>query len=240
MKIALVGYGKMGKSIEKIAIERNHNIILIIDQHNPEMLNAEQLKNVDVVIEFSRPEAAFNNIKSCLNAGVPVVCGTTGWLDHKQDIIDLCRKLNGAFMYASNYSLGVNIFFQLNKYLASMMHKFPEYNIRIEEVHHTQKLDAPSGTAITLAEGIMLRNHSIKSWSKGASLSKEILPIHSIREDDVPGIHSIYYENEIDSIEIKHTAFTREGFALGAVTAAEWIKGRKGTFSMQDMLGFDQ
>jgi len=240
MKIALVGYGKMGKSIEQIALARKHDVILIIDQHNQEMLSSDLLKKADAVIEFSRPEAAINNIRFCLNAGVPVVCGTTGWLDNKQEVIDLCNKLNGTFMYASNYSLGVNIFFQLNKYLASLMHKFPEYNISIEEIHHTQKLDTPSGTAITLAEGIILRNHSIKSWIKGSTDNKEIVPIYSKREDDIPGIHAIKYENQIDTIEIKHTAFTREGFALGAVTAAEWIVGKKGVLSMQDMLGFEQ
>ncbi len=240
MNIALVGYGKMGKSIEKIALARHHNIVLIVDQHNQGDLNSELLKTAEVVIEFSRPEAALNNIKTCLTAGVPVVCGTTGWLEHKQEVIDLCTRLKGTFMHASNYSLGVNIFFQLNKYLASLMHKFPEYKIKLEEIHHTQKLDAPSGTAITLAEGILLRNHSLKSWTKGATNEKDVIPIHSIRENDVPGTHSIYYENDIDSIEIKHTAFTREGFAIGAVTAAEWLAGKKGVYSMQDMLGFEQ
>lgn len=236
MKIALIGYGKMGKSIERIATERGHEVVLIIDYDNLKDLTIDNLKKAQVVIEFTRPEAALNNLKLCIDAGVPVVSGTTGWVDKFKEIEVYCQKQDGTVMYSSNYSLGVNIFFKLNKLLAEMMDKFPQYNTSIEEIHHTQKLDAPSGTAITLAEGIISTSSRLSSWVKEKAENENELPIYSIREDSVPGTHTIKYQTEIDTIEIKHTAHSREGFALGAVTAAEWIIGRKGVFSMQEML----
>jgi 4-hydroxy-tetrahydrodipicolinate reductase len=236
MKIALIGYGKMGKSIERIAIERGHEIVLIIDHDNLNELNQANLKLADVAIEFTRPEAAVNNLKLCIDAEVPVVCGTTGWLEKFEELSTYCQKKDGTVMYSSNFSLGVNIFFKLNKLLAEMMDKFPQYDTSIEEIHHIQKVDAPSGTAITLAEGIISTSSRLNNWVKEKAQIKSDLPIYSIREDSVPGTHIIKYQTDIDTIEIKHTAHSREGFALGAVTASEWIVGKKGIFTMQDML----
>ena len=231
MKIALLGYGRMGKAIEKIAEKRGHEIVAKIDKNNP----LDSLNNADVAINFSIPNAALANITNALNAGIPVVCGTTGWLDHKKEVDALCTKLEGAFLYASNFSLGVNLFFELNKKLASYMQGFPEYKVEIEEIHHTQKLDAPSGTAITLAEGV-IDNSEHEQWHLDGEV-QEGFPIKALRENDVPGTHTVSYHSEIDSIEITHTAHSRTGFALGAVVAAEWILGRKGVFGMRDVLG---
>ncbi|WP_378176583.1 4-hydroxy-tetrahydrodipicolinate reductase [Aquimarina sp. SS2-1] len=231
MNIALLGYGRMGKTIEKIAIERGHTIVLKIDKDDKEY----DLSVADVAIDFSIPSAAVNNITNCFNAAVPIVSGTTGWLDHYDDIIALCKEKKGGFIYASNYSLGVNLFFELNKKLAKMMHSVEGYDIRMEEIHHTQKLDAPSGTAITLAEGIIENTHKT-GWQldKGDEMS---IPIVAKRIENVPGTHTVTYTSEVDDIEIKHTAHNRQGFALGAVVAAEWLQDKKGVYGMKDVLG---
>lgn len=238
MKIALIGYGKMGKIIERMATEKGHEVVLKFDINNFNEFTVENLKQVDVAIEFTRPEGAADNLKKCIEAGVPVVCGTTGWLDRKEEVDAYCTKKGGAFFYASNYSVGVNIFFALNKFLAKMMNHQPQYQLETEEIHHTQKLDAPSGTSITLAEGIIDNMESKKSWVNKASEAKSKVPIISKRIPDVPGTHQINYQSAIDDIEIKHTAHSREGFAGGAIQAAEWIIGKKGSFGMQDLLGF--
>lgn len=231
MKIALLGYGRMGKAIEKIALQRGHEVVAKIDKDNP----LDSLNDADVAINFSIPNAALANITNALNSGIPVVCGTTGWLEHKKEVDALCNKLEGAFLYASNFSLGVNLFFELNKKLAGYMQPFTDYKIEIEEIHHTQKLDSPSGTAITLAEGI-IENSTHSQWHlEGESGSG--IPIRALREDEVPGTHTVSYRSEIDSIDITHTAHSRSGFALGAVVAAEWILGKKGVFGMRDVLG---
>ena len=231
MKIALVGYGKMGKIIDEIATQRNHEIVARLN----ESPNSENLNNADVVIEFSNPEVAFNNIKTCLENKIPVICGTTGWLDQKSEIEKIAAENNTAFLYGSNFSLGVNLFFALNEKLANLMKNFPEYNVQLEEIHHTHKKDAPSGTAISLAEGIIKNDQRFEGWKLEETKEKE-LGIFAIREDEVPGTHSVFYKSSVDEIEIKHTAYSRNGFALGAVIAAEWIKGKTGNFSMKDVL----
>jgi 4-hydroxy-tetrahydrodipicolinate reductase len=231
MKIALVGYGKMGKIIDEIATQRNHEIVARLN----ESPNSENLNNADVVIEFSNPEVAFNNIKTCLENKIPVICGTTGWLDQKPEIEKIAAKNNTAFLYGSNFSLGVNLFFALNEKLADLMKNFPDYNIQLEEIHHIHKKDAPSGTAISLAEGIIKNDNRFEGWKLDETRDKE-LGIFAIREDEVPGTHSVFYRSEVDEIEIKHTAYSRNGFALGAVIAAEWIQGKTGNFSMKDVL----
>lgn len=231
MKIALFGYGKMGKMIEQVALKRNHAIVAKIDVDSPEI----DFTNVDVAIDFSMPDAAFENIKKCVEHGVPIISGTTGWLKDYDKAVSYCKEKNGAFIYASNYSLGVNIFFELNTYLAQMMKNLEQYKVTMEEIHHTQKLDAPSGTAITLAEGI-IANTNYDHWKLNEAATNEIA-IKAKRIADVPGTHIVCYESTVDTIEIKHTAHNREGFALGAVIAAEWIMGKKGVFSMKDVLG---
>ncbi|WP_271783060.1 4-hydroxy-tetrahydrodipicolinate reductase [Aquimarina algiphila] len=231
MKIALLGYGKMGKTIEKIATERGHTIILKVDKED----TTYDLSEADVAIDFSIPTAAVNNITNCFNAGVPVVSGTTGWLDHYEDMVALCKEKKGGFIYASNYSLGVNLFFELNRKLAKMMAPLEGYNIAMEEIHHTEKLDAPSGTAITLAEGI-IENTDKTEWQLDNG-GKNIIPIIAKRIDKVPGTHTVNYTSEVDDIEIKHTAHNRNGFALGAVVAAEWLTDKTGVFNMKDVLG---
>ena len=230
MNIGLLGYGKMGKTIEKLAIDRGHQIVLTIDKPTQNM----NFKGVDVAIDFSLPSAAVNNIKSALNAQVPVISGTTGWLDHFKEVTDYCQSHNGAFLYASNFSLGVNIFFELNRHLAQLMASQENYGVSIEEIHHTQKLDAPSGTAISLAEQI-IQESSYEHWTMKQAKDKE-LPVTAKRIAKVPGTHIISYESEIDSIQISHEAHNRKGFALGAVVAAEWILGKKGVFSIKDVL----
>lgn len=231
MKIALLGYGKMGKTIEKIAKERGHTIVLKVDKDD----TTYNLSEADVAIDFSIPSAAVNNISNCFNANVPIVSGTTGWLDHYDDIIKLCEEKRGAFIYASNYSLGVNLFFELNKKLAQMINPVEGYDISMEEIHHTEKLDAPSGTAITLAEGI-IENTNKETWQLDKG-DQNIIPIIAKRIDKVPGTHTVTYSSQVDDIEIKHTAHNRNGFALGAVVAAEWLKDKTGVFSMKDVLG---
>ena len=231
MKIALVGYGKMGKIIGEIAESRGHEVVAKLNE-SPTL---ENLNNPDVVIEFSNPEVAFNNIKICLENKIPVVCGTTGWLDQKPEIEKIATENETAFLYGSNFSLGVNLFFALNEKLADLMKNFSEYKVQLEEIHHTHKKDAPSGTAISLAEGIIKNDNRFDAWKLDETKGNE-LGIFAIRQDEVPGTHSIFYRSEVDEIEIKHTAFNRNGFALGAVLAAEWIQGKKGNFSMKDVL----
>lgn len=229
MKIALLGYGKMGKTIEKIALERGHTIAI-----KANVDTTYTITDADVAIDFSVPEAAFGNISNCLTHKVPVISGTTGWLQNYDKAVDICHKTNGAFIYASNFSLGVNIFFELNKTLARLMTNQPQYNVSLEEIHHTQKLDAPSGTAITLAEDI-IKNSDYEKWVLDNPKPYEI-GIVAKRIENVPGTHVITYKSSVDTIEIKHTAHNREGFALGAVIAAEWIVGKKGVFTMKDVL----
>ncbi len=231
MKIALLGYGKMGKTIEKIAIERGHSIVLRVDKDD----KAYDVSKADVAIDFSIPSAAVNNLTNCFNTNVPVVSGTTGWLKHYEQMVLLCKEKKGGFIYASNYSLGVNLFFELNKKLASMMTPLEGYDISMEEIHHTEKLDAPSGTAITLAEGI-IENSSKNNWQLDTG-DKNTIPIIAKRIDKVPGTHTVTYSSLVDDIEIKHTAHNRNGFALGAVVAAEWLKDKTGVFGMKDVLG---
>ncbi|HEY4788839.1 MAG TPA: 4-hydroxy-tetrahydrodipicolinate reductase [Bacteroidales bacterium] len=238
MNIALIGYGKMGKEIEQIALERHHTISLIIDINNAQDLTADNLKKVDVAIEFSRPETAVNNIRSCFSAGIPVVCGTTGWLDHFDTVKKECNAGNNAFFYASNYSLGVNIFFKINQFLAKIMNNFPQYEVEMEEVHHTQKLDAPSGTAITLVKDIIKEINRKDHWQLDGQDNSSAIKITAVRRDPVPGIHTVKYDSQVDYIEMTHSAKSRKGFALGAVLAAEFIKGKKGVFSMDDLLKF--
>lgn len=236
MRILILGYGKMGKTIEQIAIRRGHSIPFKIDVNNRQDLLKINSENVDVAIEFSSPESAVENIRFCLENGIPIVSGTTGWLEKKPDIERLCREKNGAFFYASNYSVGVNLFFHLNKILAKIMNGYREYNVSMEEIHHTEKKDAPSGTAITLAEGILNHLDKKSRWINEDSSSPEELSIISKRIDKVPGTHTVTYNSDVDSIEIKHTAHTREGFAEGSVVAAEWLVGKNGIFGMDDML----
>jgi len=230
MKIALLGYGRMGKTIEKIAIERGHEIVLKIDEN----IEDYDLSLADIAIDFSVPKAAFNNITTCFKSQLPVICGTTGWLENYEKAVEICKQENSAFLYASNFSIGVNLFFELNEKLAKMMSSFSNYSVEIEEIHHTQKLDAPSGTAISLAQQIV-ENSSKKSWQLNAAGENEI-PIYAKRIDNVPGTHTVSYKSKIDSIEIKHTAHSREGFALGAIVAAEWVKDKKGVYKMKDVL----
>lgn len=230
MKIALLGYGKMGKVIEKIALERGHEIIM----RKAGKDTFEGLENADVAIDFSVPDAAINNISACFNSNVPVISGTTGWLENYDKMVSLCQEKNGAFIYGSNFSLGVNIFFELNDYLAKIMAKFGQYKVAMEEIHHTQKLDAPSGTAISLAKGIIDQS-DYSSWALENAKEDEIY-IDAKRIENVPGTHTVFYNSEVDTIEIKHTAHNRDGFALGAVIAAEWIQGKKGIFTMKDVL----
>lgn len=230
MKIALLGYGKMGKVIEQIAVERGHEIVLKKSSSN----TFEGLKDADLAIDFSIPTTAVNHITECFNNNIPVICGTTGWLEHYNEMEALCQQKNGSFIYASNFSLGVNVFFELNNHLAKIMNNLKQYQVSIEEIHHTQKLDAPSGTAISLANGI-IENSSYNKWTLENPKENE-LHIEAKRIENVPGTHSVFYDSNVDQIEIKHTAHSREGFALGAVVAAEWLVGKKGVFTMKDVL----
>lgn len=232
MKIALLGYGKMGKTIERIALQRGHEIVLKIDENSADY----DITLADVAIDFSIPAAAFNNISNCLNNHVPVISGTTGWLAKLPEATQLCKEKNGAFISASNFSLGVNIFFELNTHLAKMMRNLEQYAISIEEIHHTKKLDSPSGTAITLAEGI-IENSDKENWALNVTTNENVIPITAKRIDEVPGTHTVEYKSDVDTLEIKHTAHSRDGFALGAVIAAEWLVGKTGVFTMKDVLG---
>ncbi len=230
MKIALIGYGKMGHEIEKVALERGHEIVCIIDENEEQKFDSPQFKSADVAIEFTSPHSAVGNYLKAFAANVPVVSGTTGWMEHLNEIKSACKNDNQTFFYASNFSLGVNIFFALNKQLAKIMNRFSDYNVRMEETHHIHKLDAPSGTAITLAEGILENIDKKTSWKLNETDNEEELKIESFREGEIPGIHSVIYESEADSIRITHDAKSRKGFALGAVLAAEFTKGKKGFF----------
>jgi 4-hydroxy-tetrahydrodipicolinate reductase len=230
MKIALLGYGRMGKTIEAIALSRGHEIVIKTSE-----TVTNDIKKADIAIDFSVPSAAFGNISNCINNNIPVISGTTGWLEDYNKIIDLCEQKNGAFIYASNFSLGVNIFFELNKTLAKMMSALKDYNIDLEEIHHTQKLDAPSGTAISLAEDIVENHNQFNSWKLDGN-EENVLPITAKRIENVPGTHNITYTSEVDTIKIEHIAHSRQGFALGAVVAAEWLIGKTGVFTMKDVL----
>ena len=240
MNIAIIGYGKMGKMIESVATERGHQIILKIDIDNQHDFTPENLENVHAVIEFTKPETAFANVTRCIEYGVPVISGSTGWYDRLNEAKQLCMTHHGAMLCASNFSLGVNIFFEINRQLARLMNRFPDYSAEIEETHHTQKLDAPSGTAITLAEDMIGEISQIEKWelstTQPSPKRSASLPIRAIRRDSVPGTHNVKYSSEIDDIEIIHTAHSRKGFALGAVMAAEYIHDKKGVFSMKDLL----
>jgi 4-hydroxy-tetrahydrodipicolinate reductase len=236
MKIALIGYGKMGKEIENIALKRNHKISFKIDNEKNWKLSKEKLKNTDVAIDFSTPQSVISNIKKCFNANIPVVVGTTGWYEHLEEIKRLCNKTKQTLFFSSNFSIGMNIFFELNKKLASVMSNYNDYDVTIEEIHHIQKLDAPSGTAIILANEIIRNINTKEKWVNNKAQSENELEISSIRENKVTGTHKVKYDSDVDSIEIIHTAKSRKGFALGAVLAAEFINRKKGFFEMKDML----
>ena len=239
MNIALIGYGKMGRAIEEVASRRGHSVVTRISSANIQDLRPAILQTDDVAIEFTRPEVAPANIRSCIEAGLPVVSGTTGWNNLKKEIDDYCLEKNGSFLHASNFSIGVNIFFEINKKLAQLMNKYEVYDVHIKEIHHTAKLDKPSGTAISLATDIIQRLERKKVWTiSPAEPNSRSLYIESERTDPAPGTHIVNYSSEIDDIEIKHTAHSRAGFALGAVLAAEWLAGKKGVFSMSDFLQF--
>lgn len=237
MRIALIGYGKMGHAIEEIALEKGHEIVLRITINNLEDYTDDNLRKADLAIEFTHPDAAFDNIKRCLELGIPVVSGTTGWLHRYEEAVNVCKQQSGALLVASNFSIGVNIFFEVNKRLAELMSNHAEYEINLEEIHHTQKKDAPSGTAITLAEQILARVHRKKKWVNHLSDNIDELEIISERIDPAPGTHKVKYQSSIDDIEIIHTAHNRKGFAAGAVLAAEFLAGRKGIYTMKDVLG---
>lgn len=236
MNIALIGYGKMGKEIEQIALSRGHNIVLKVDASNATTYTIDELKKADVAIEFSTPEAAINNIYNCFDANVPVVVGTTGWLSKLDEVKQKCTAQQQALFYASNYSIGVNLFFKLNQYLAKLMNNYPNYNVSMEEIHHVHKLDAPSGTAISLANQVIEQLTEKRKWVNEASTAKQELSIISKRIDEVPGTHTVTYNSAVDEISITHIAHNRKGFALGAVVAAEWIKDKKGVFGMNDLM----
>jgi 4-hydroxy-tetrahydrodipicolinate reductase len=248
MNIALLGYGKMGKIIEKIATDRKHNIVLKIDFYNQQDLTPENLAKADVVIEFSTPGSVLSNIKHCFDARIPIVVGTTGWYEHLPELKQQCIESGNTLLYASNFSIGVNIFFHVNRVLARLMNNYPYYDVQVEEIHHMQKLDSPSGTAITIAEGIIENLDAKKEWvnilsaegndAAGDSVKNDQLLIESFRIDSVPGTHTVIYDSEVDMIEFKHTAHSRNGFALGAVLAAEWVHNKKGFFSVEEMFDF--
>ncbi len=230
MKIALLGYGKMGKIIEKLALEKGHSVVYKSTSNSSE----GNFEDAEVAIEFSSPEAAHKNISNALKNGIPIVCGTTGWLDRYEEMVKLCEESNGSFIYASNFSVGVNLFFEINDYAAKLMAQWQEYEVSVEEIHHTEKKDAPSGTAITIAEGI-LKYSEKENWTLDSDKENQ-LKITAIREDDVKGTHIVQYKSSIDTISLKHEAHSREGFAKGAILAAEWLKDKKGVFTMKDVL----
>lgn len=237
MRIALIGYGKMGKMIEEIALERGHEIVLKIHIDNTEEFTQEAVSKADVAIEFTGPDSAYDNVKKCLDSGVATVSGSTGWNKKLAEIKEYCLKSNGSFLHTSNFSIGVNIFFEVNKLLAKLMNAQPDYNVTLKEIHHTAKLDAPSGTAVTLAEQVLANLSRKKLWVNSDNQNPEELAIISERIDPAPGTHYVKYTSEIDDIEIIHTAHNRKGFALGAVLAAEFVAGKKGVFTMQEVLG---
>ena len=242
MNVAIIGYGKMGREVEKMLAARGHNVAMVIDAANVGELNPEKLREnaIEVALEFSTPETAFGNIRICLDSAVAVVSGTTGWLARKTEIERLCGEKGGAFFYASNFSIGVNVFFKVNEFLARMMNSFPAYDVTLEEIHHTQKKDAPSGTAITLAEGILAAIGRKEAWTGSTTTEPHELEVLSVRRGDVIGTHEVTYESPADRLTIRHEAKNRQGLALGAVLAAEYIRGRKGIFSMDDLLGINR
>lgn len=237
MKIGLFGYGKMGHEIEKICTERGHEICWKINSKNRNALSPSLLKQADAIIEFTSPHSAPDNIRFCIENKVPVVTGSTGWYGELSTMKEFCAKHEAALFYASNFSIGVNIFWAVNKYMSSLMDRYPEYKASIEEIHHTQKLDAPSGTAITLAEKTFEAHTTYSGWANTGEESQVQIPITAIRKDNVPGTHTLTWKSEVDKLEFTHEAFNRSGFALGAVKAAEWLVGRKGSYTMDDMLG---
>ncbi|MGV3706225.1 MAG: 4-hydroxy-tetrahydrodipicolinate reductase [Arcticibacter sp.] len=246
MKIALLGYGKMGRIIEQFAQNRNHEIVLRIDENSLDQLTLENLEKADVAIDFSTPDSVMKNIEMCFQARLPLVVGTTGWYAQLQNVKDKCIESNNTLLYGSNFSIGVNIFFYVNRMLAKVMNPYHQYEAQVEEIHHTQKLDSPSGTAITIAEGILEGLDRKTEWVNNlVDDGKEVvnkpdqLLIESLRIEDVPGTHTVIYSSEVDEIEFKHTAHSRAGFALGAVIAAEWLKGRKGFYSVENIFDFN-
>lgn len=246
MKIVILGYGKMGQLIEKFAMKRGHEIFLIVDKDNRESIGAEDLSQADVAIDFSEPAAALDNIHLCFEAGLPIVVGTTGWYDHLDEVKDICINENQSMLYGSNFSIGVNVFFHINKLLAKAMSPYKQYDVQVEEIHHIHKLDAPSGTAITIAEGILDGIQDKTKWvNTVVGEGEEVIPktdellIESHRIEEVPGTHTVLYSSEVDQIEFKHTAHSRAGFALGAVVAAEWLHGKKGFYQVTEMFDFN-
>ena len=239
MNIALIGYGKMGKEIEQVALSRGHKIVLKVDISNAATYTEEELKKADVAIEFSIPESAISNIYKCFDANIPVVVGTTGWLSKLDEVKNKCKEKDQALFYASNYSIGVNLFFKLNEYLAKIMNSYHDYNVTMDEIHHVHKLDSPSGTAITLANMVVEKLERKLKWVNTPTSEKNELEIISKRIDEVPGTHTVTYGSDVDEISISHVAHSRKGFALGAVVAAEWIIGKKGVFGMNDMMKFE-
>lgn len=247
MNIALIGYGKMGHIIERMALERGHQVSLIIDEHNRNNITVDDLSGVDVAIDFSTPHSAIDNILLCFDADVPVVVGTTGWYDQLSDIKEKCQTGNKSLLYGSNFSIGVNIFFHINRLLAKAMRPYKQYDVQVEEIHHTHKLDSPSGTAITIAEGIIENSDDKTEWVNDlVGEGEEVVPkknqllIESHRIEEVPGTHTVLYSSEVDQLEFKHTAHSRAGFALGAVIAAEWLQDRKGFYAVTDMFDFER
>ncbi len=247
MKIVLLGYGKMGKLIEKFALNRGHEVVLVVDAANRENIKAEDLRGADVAIDFSTPEAALENISLCFEADLALVVGTTGWYEHLEEVKEVCEEANQSLLYGSNFSIGVNVFFHVNRLLAKAMSPYKQYDVQVEEIHHIHKVDAPSGTAITIAEGIIENNNGKNSWvneivgsDESTRVNKpEELLIESLRIEEVPGTHTVLYSSEVDQIEFKHTAHNREGFALGAVIAAEWLSGKKGFYQVTEMFDFN-
>ncbi|EFK58395.1 4-hydroxy-tetrahydrodipicolinate reductase [Sphingobacterium spiritivorum] len=247
MKIVLLGYGKMGQLIEKFAQKRGHEVILVVDQHNRETLTAQDIQDADVAIDFSVPSGALENISLCFEASVPLVVGTTGWYDHLDEVKDICLETDQSLLYGSNFSIGVNIFFHINKMLAKAIQPYHQYDVQVEEIHHVHKLDAPSGTAITIAEGILNNSDIKQQWvnelvddGDGIIPKPNELLIESLRIEEVPGTHTVLYSSEVDQIEFKHIAHNREGFALGAVIAAEWLQGKKGFYQVTEMFDFNK
>jgi 4-hydroxy-tetrahydrodipicolinate reductase len=247
MKIVLLGYGKMGQLIERFAMKRGHEVVLIVDESNRSSITSEDLEDADMAIDFSTPDAALENISLCFESDLPLVVGTTGWYEHLEEVKETCLDADQSLLYGSNFSIGVNIFFHINKMLAKAMNPYKQYDVQVEEIHHIHKLDAPSGTAITIAEGILENSDDKKSWVNSVEGSgEEIIPkadellIESLRIEEVPGTHTVLYSSEVDQIEFKHTAHSREGFALGAVIAAEWLFGKKGFYQVTEMFDFNK
>lgn len=247
MKIVILGYGKMGQLIEKFALKRGHEVALIVDAHNRESITAEDLADADIAIDFSTPDAALSNISLCFEADLPLVVGTTGWYEHLQEVKETCLEANQSLLYGSNFSIGVNIFFHINRLLAKAVSPYQQYDVQVEEIHHIHKLDAPSGTAITIAEGIIENSEVKKTWvNQVVGSDEEVvnqpneLLIESLRIEEVPGTHTVLYSSEVDQIEFKHTAHNRDGFALGAVVAAEWLYGKKGFYQVTEIFDFNK